>query len=84
MKSNENCYSFKGSRSLIKQIPAIPFQKEDSELSAALEIYAEKKGKAVPRLDAMIASVAINNKCSLHTLDNHFAFFESSGLEMIR
>ena len=57
---------------LVLQIPTLGYEKKDCELSAALELSAERKGKTVPRMDAIIASIAINNGCSLYTLDEHF------------
>jgi len=70
--------------SLIVQIPTLEYSKRDSELSANLELSAERKGKAVPRMDAIIASIAINNGCSLYTLDEHFSVFTDSGLRLFR
>ena len=60
---------------LVTQIPTLGYSKNDSELSAVLELSAERKGKAVPRMNAIIASVAINNGCSLFTMDEHFEVF---------
>ena len=50
---------------LVRQIPTLGYNKNDSELSAVLELSAERKGRHVPRTDAIVASVAINNGCSL-------------------
>ncbi len=66
----------------VHSIPVINYTKEDADLSSTLEIFAENNGKAVPRLDAMIASVAINNNSSLLTLDNHFKIFTEVGLKL--
>jgi len=53
------------------------FNKKDAILSANLEVKAEKKGKKVPRFDAMIAAVAINNGLKLFTFNiKHFEVFE--------
>ncbi|EQD57024.1 virulence-associated protein, partial [mine drainage metagenome] len=54
---------------MILQLPTLEYNKNDSELSAVLELSAERKGKSVPRMDAIVASIAINNGCSLYTLD---------------
>ena len=66
----------------IHLIPVIGYTKEDGDLSSRLELSAEQNGKAVPRMDAMIASVAINNNCNFYTLDNHFRIFKETGLKM--
>jgi tRNA(fMet)-specific endonuclease VapC len=66
----------------IHGIPVINYTKEDADLSSNLEIFAENNGKAVPRMDAMIASVAINNNSNLLTLDNHFKIFTEVGLKL--
>ena len=50
---------------LVLQIPTLVYSKNDSELSAVLELNAERKGKSVPRMGAIVASIAINNGCSL-------------------
>ena len=69
---------------LVLQIPTLGYNKKDSELSAILELSAERKGRAVPRMDAIVASVAINNCCSLYTLDEHFEVFTDKGLKLFR
>ena len=70
--------------SLVLQIPTLDFTKKDSELSAILDLSAERKGKAVPRMDSIIASIAINNGCSLYTLDEHFEVFIDNGIKLFR
>jgi hypothetical protein len=35
-------------------------------------------------MDAIIASIAINNGCSLFTLDEHFEIFIENGLKMFK
>lgn len=53
------------------------FTKNDAALSAKLEVKAEKKGNKAPRLDAMIAAVAINRGFKLFTFNKkHFEFFD--------
>ena len=69
---------------LVLQIPTLEYSKNDNELSAVLELDAERKGGAVPRMDAIVASIAINNGCSLYTLDNHFEVFTDKGLKLFR
>ena len=70
--------------SSVLHIPTLDFTKKDSELSAVLELSAERKGKAVPRMDSIIASIAINNGCSLYTLDEHFEVFMDNGIKLFR
>ncbi len=69
---------------LVLQIPTLVYSKNDSELSVVLELNAERKGKSVPRMDAIVASIAINNGCSLYTLDEHFEVFTDNGLRLFR
>ena len=69
---------------LVLQIPTLGYNKNDSELSAVLELSAERKGRSVPRMDAIVASIAINNGCSLYTLDEHFEVFTDKGLKLFR
>ncbi len=69
---------------LVLQIPTLGYGKSDSELSAVLELSAERKGRSVPRMDAIVASIAINNGCSLYTLDEHFEVFTDDGLKLFR
>ena len=69
---------------LVRQIPTLGYNKNDSELSAVLELSAKRKGRPVPRTDAIVASVAINNGCSLYTLDDHFEAFTDNGLKLFR
>lgn len=57
----------------ISQINTIEFNKKDAELSAKLEIDAEKNGKAIPRIDTMIAAIALNRKAKIYTFNKkHF------------
>ena len=60
---------------LVLQISTLEYNKNDSELSVFLELYAERKGKAVPRIDAIVASMAINNGCSIYKLNDHLEIF---------
>ena len=55
----------------------VDFTKDDSVLSAKLEIKAEKKGTKIPRFDNMIAAVAINRGFKLFTYNKkHFEDFK--------
>jgi tRNA(fMet)-specific endonuclease VapC len=67
---------------LVLQIPTLGYNKIDSKLSAVLELNAERKGRSVPRTDAFVRSAAINNGCSLYTLDEHFEVFTDNGLKL--
>ena len=69
---------------LVFQIPTLGYSKNDSELSAVLELSAERRGRSVPRIDAIVASIAINNGCSLYTLDEHFKVFLDNGLKLFK
>jgi len=57
----------------IQEINTIEFNKKDAELSAKIENDLEKKGKIIPRFDAMIAAVAINRSAKIYTFNKrHF------------
>lgn len=75
-------HKYSKNKELIRQIPVVAYTEDDGYLSFRLELLAEQNGKAVPRIDAMIASVAINNNCSFYTLDRHFLVFKDSGLKL--
>ena len=61
----------------ITQINTIEFGKKDAEISAKLEIEAEKKGKTIPRIDTMIAAIVINRKAKIYTFNKkHFESFK--------
>ena len=61
----------------IMQINTIEFNKSDAELSAKLEIEAEKRGRMISRIDTMIAAVVINRKAKIYTFNKkHFQTFK--------
>jgi tRNA(fMet)-specific endonuclease VapC len=61
----------------ILTLDIVDFTKDDSILSAKLEIKAEKKGYKTPRFDTMIAAVAINRGFKLLTYNKkHFEDFK--------
>ena len=61
----------------IEQINTIEFNKKDAELSAKLELDAEKKGRLITRIDAMIAAIALNRKAKIYTFNKkHFQAFK--------
>ena len=58
-------------------LDVVEFTKDDAVLSSKLEVETGKKGKKVPRFDAMIAAVAINRGFKLFTFNRkHFERFE--------
>jgi len=61
----------------IEQLETLDFTKEDAILAAKLELECEQKGTKVPRIDAMIAAIAINRKAKLFTFNQkHFQAFK--------
>ena len=57
----------------ISDINTIEYNKKDAELSAKIENDLVKKGKMIPRFDAMIASIAINMNAKIFTFNKkHF------------
>jgi predicted nucleic acid-binding protein len=61
----------------IERLETIEFTKEDAILSSKLELDAEKQGQKVPRMDTMIAAIAINRKAKLFTFNQkHFQQFK--------
>ncbi len=61
----------------ILMFDVVDFTKEDANLSAKLEVKAERNGNKTPRLDTMIAAVAINKGLKLFTFNKkHFKEFE--------
>ena len=69
---------------LVLQLSTLEYTKKDSELSTVLELSAERKGRSIPRMDTIVASIAINNGCSLYTLDERFEVFTDNGLKLFR
>jgi len=70
-------YSDKPDIEKIQLLDVVDFTKKDAELSARLEVKAEKKGNRIPRFDTMIAAVAINNDFKLFTFNTkHFEVFD--------
>ncbi len=64
-------------------LPVIDFTKKDASLSAEIEVKAERAGKLVRRIDAMIAAIVINRGASLYTFDSrHFAPLKPFGLKL--
>jgi len=67
----------------VLQLPVLDYKKEDAQLSAKIELEAEKTGMPVRRTDAMIAAVTINNGARLYTLDlRHFQPLRALGLRL--
>ncbi|MBN2488294.1 MAG: type II toxin-antitoxin system VapC family toxin [Methanosarcinaceae archaeon] len=71
-------YNARGKIDKILLLDVVDFTKDDANLSAMLELEAERKGKKASRFDAMIAAVAINRGFSLFTFNRgHFEVFEN-------
>jgi predicted nucleic acid-binding protein len=67
----------------VLQLPVLDYGREDAQISAKLEVEAEKAGTTIRRTDAMIAAVTINNGASLYTLDlKHFKPLRAHGLKL--
>jgi len=68
----------------LQEITALPFTKEDSQISSQLEQRAESRGQKTHRLDSMNAAIAINNKAKFLTFNKaHYQTFTQDGLELI-
>ena len=68
----------------IHRLRALPYTKSDARLSAKLELLAEKDGTPIHRMDAMIASIAINHGARLFTYNtSHFRALQPHGLELL-
>lgn len=64
-------------------LPVLDYTKRDALISAEIEVEAERSGSAIRRMDAMIASVAINHGALLYTFDmKHFKPLEDMGLKL--
>ena len=66
-------YKIRKTISGILRINTIEFNKKDAELSAKLEFESEKKGIRIPRIDSMIAAIAINRNARIYSFNKkHF------------
>lgn len=64
-------------------LPVLDYTKRDARISAEIEVKAERRGSAIRRTDAMIASIAINRGALLYTFDvKHFKSLEDMGLRL--
>jgi len=64
-------------------LPTIEYTKRDAQLSAELELKAERSGKLVRRTDTMIAAIVLNRGALLYTFDlKHFSVFRDFGLKL--
>jgi len=85
---NELLYGLKKyskSEAKVAQLRVLPCEKKEAELSSRLELAAERRGRAVRRIDSMIAAIAINRSARLSTLDlRHFEQFVHDGLKIFR
>ena len=70
-------YRVRGKIDKMLLFDVIEFNKDDANLSAILEVEAERKGKKASRFDSMIAAVAINRGLSLFTFNtSNFKVFK--------
>ena len=64
-------------------LPVLDYTKRDALISAEIEVEAERSGSSIRRMDAMIASVAINHGALLYTFNKkHFKPLEDMGLKL--
>ena len=64
-------------------LPVLGYTKRDARISAEIEVRAERRGSAIRRTDAMIASIVINRGALLYTFDvKHFKSLEDMGLRL--
>jgi predicted nucleic acid-binding protein len=64
-------------------LPALDYTKRDARLSALIELKGEKAGATVRRTDVMIASIAMNHRAALYTLNlKHFQPLQVLGLKL--
>ena len=64
-------------------LPVLDYTKRDARISAEIEVRAERRGSAIRRTDAMIASIVINRGALLYTFDvKHFKSLEDMGLRL--
>ncbi|MHA1112470.1 MAG: type II toxin-antitoxin system VapC family toxin [Promethearchaeota archaeon] len=64
------------------QVESVPFLTNDAIRAAELEIQLEKSGKQKPRIDVIIASIALGYSSKIFTFNvNHFQ--DIDGLELI-
>ena len=68
----------------VLQLNVLSYRKEDAQLSARLEVEAEKAGTTIHRTDCMIAAVTINNQAILYSMDlRHFKPLKAHGLKLL-
>lgn len=64
-------------------LPVLDYTKRDALISAEIEVEAERSGSSIRRMDAMIASVAINHGALFYTFNKkHFKPLEDMGLKL--
>ena len=64
-------------------LPVLDYTKRDALISAEIEVEAERSGSSIRRMDAMIASVAINHGALFYTFNKkHFKSLEDMGLKL--
>ncbi|MEA1925220.1 MAG: type II toxin-antitoxin system VapC family toxin [Candidatus Altiarchaeota archaeon] len=71
-------------RKEIHALKILDYTKKDAILSSQLEAKLDKEGKKTGRIDAMIASIAINNNSRFITLNKkHYQPLTRHGLKLI-
>lgn len=58
--------------------------KESSQLLAKLKLDLEKQGKAIPIFDLLIASIVLDKKATLVTMDEHFNNIKELEIKIIK
>lgn len=59
-------------------LPSIAISDRDWVVAGEIGAALRKKGVTVPLADLIIYTVALNNNCSIFTLDNHFAMIDEA------
>ncbi len=70
--------------SALEAVPVLGYGRGDAQLSANLELAAQRRGKTIPRMDVLIAAIAINNNATLYTFNReHFENLIEDGLKLL-
>ncbi len=84
---HEVLYGFEKASKKTRALDAIPvlgYDRGDAQLSANLELATQQRGRTTPRMDAMIAAIAINNNATLYTFNReHFEVLAEDGLKLL-
>jgi len=67
----------------VLRLPVLNYTKRDANLSAEIELEAERRGLPIRRTDAMIAAITINSEASLFTFNlKHYKPLKALGLKL--